>query len=324
MYGYGHAGMGRGAFGAFRWQTDESNDFVPYSHHPYAYALSNPVHWTDPTGKCVPWLDPTCRPVWELGQGANLRDGAEYLMGLKEGFASPVVGLYQLTQRETWQVAGRGLQAALKDPTDSAAYVRQQIADPVVRAVLNPAQTLQRLNQDPRAFGRVLATTAATLALTSATTKLTTRVSPVVQNTIEKAFPGPRISPHTFDDTLAAGEGLTSMYGTIKISPHGTALDRMRALSHEQVHSFLTPRGIGQIRRAQFSQWVYNNSHLFRYIEEAAAESVAQVRTGGSLRTGLLFPITAGYVQPVRVAAEGVIFCGSVGVIVNEGAKAIP
>lgn len=40
-----------GTFSAFRWRTDESVDEVPYSHHPYAYALSNPINWTDPTGK---------------------------------------------------------------------------------------------------------------------------------------------------------------------------------------------------------------------------------------------------------------------------------
>lgn len=31
----------------------ESNDEIPYSHHPYAYALSNPVLYTDPAGTCA-------------------------------------------------------------------------------------------------------------------------------------------------------------------------------------------------------------------------------------------------------------------------------
>ncbi len=51
---------GRGTFVGWRWENSESSITTPYSHHPYAYSLSNPVNWTDPTGKCVPWLDPAC------------------------------------------------------------------------------------------------------------------------------------------------------------------------------------------------------------------------------------------------------------------------
>lgn len=40
-----------GMFLAYRWRSDESWDTIPYSNHPYAYALSNPVNWADPTGK---------------------------------------------------------------------------------------------------------------------------------------------------------------------------------------------------------------------------------------------------------------------------------
>lgn len=42
---------GYGIFSAYRWRSDESWATIPYSHHPYAYALSNPVNWADPTGK---------------------------------------------------------------------------------------------------------------------------------------------------------------------------------------------------------------------------------------------------------------------------------
>jgi hypothetical protein len=38
-------------FTTFRWRTDESFDTIPYSHHPYQYAYSNPVLNTDPSGK---------------------------------------------------------------------------------------------------------------------------------------------------------------------------------------------------------------------------------------------------------------------------------
>jgi len=40
-----------GAFPAYRWRTNESWDTIPYSNHPYAYALSNPVFYVDPTGR---------------------------------------------------------------------------------------------------------------------------------------------------------------------------------------------------------------------------------------------------------------------------------
>jgi RHS repeat-associated protein len=33
---------GHGTFTAYRWRNDENDDEIPYSHHPYAYALSNP------------------------------------------------------------------------------------------------------------------------------------------------------------------------------------------------------------------------------------------------------------------------------------------
>jgi RHS repeat-associated protein len=42
-------------------------DRVPQSLHPYAYTHNNPVNATDPSGKCIPWIDPTCRPFWESG-----------------------------------------------------------------------------------------------------------------------------------------------------------------------------------------------------------------------------------------------------------------
>lgn len=39
-----------GTFTSYRWRTDESFDTVPYSHHPYAYALGNPTLYVDPAG----------------------------------------------------------------------------------------------------------------------------------------------------------------------------------------------------------------------------------------------------------------------------------
>lgn len=41
------------SFGTYRWRTNESWDTIPYSHHPYAYALGNPIVLTDPSGRAA-------------------------------------------------------------------------------------------------------------------------------------------------------------------------------------------------------------------------------------------------------------------------------
>jgi RHS repeat-associated protein len=37
----------------------------PYSLHPYQYAYSDPLLWTDPSGRCIPGVHPDCTPVYE-------------------------------------------------------------------------------------------------------------------------------------------------------------------------------------------------------------------------------------------------------------------
>lgn len=113
-----------------------------------------------------------------------------------------------------------------------------------------------------------------------------------------------------YDPSLPAGSGATDIYGNMSISPQGTALDQTPALLHEQVHARLTPSGALLEARAQMNGWVYRNSHLARYTEEALAESVAQLRTGGSLLQGLSFPVTQGYVNPFITSAEGGALAG--------------
>jgi len=56
----------RGTFTAHRWRTNESWDTIPYSHHPYAYVLSNPVLFTDHSGRYATYgdeggYDPYCQ-----------------------------------------------------------------------------------------------------------------------------------------------------------------------------------------------------------------------------------------------------------------------
>jgi hypothetical protein len=83
-------------FTAYRWRTSESNDEIPYSHHPYAYALSNPVLLSDPTGKyavnedglresrtCPPgtYADPRTGRCWGSGHGSGGSWGGNGILG---------------------------------------------------------------------------------------------------------------------------------------------------------------------------------------------------------------------------------------------------
>jgi hypothetical protein len=123
----------------------------------------------------------------------------------------------------------------------------------------------------------------------------------------------------TKDAALPAGEGWTDAHGNIGVSPHGTPKDVALALAHESVHSFLSPRALNGLRevRAAVGMTAYEKSALCRYLEEALAESYAQVKVNGprGLPAGLAFPIRNGYVAIGDVAAEAVI-----GTIVYGGA----
>ena len=80
-------------------------------------------------------------------------------------------------------------------------------------------------------------------------------------------------------------------------------------LYHEWVHRILSPR-FGPFRRfhAQLSGSAYERSALLRYLEEAMAESFAQLKVHGvgKLITGIRFPVVNGYISVTQAAAEGV------------------
>jgi RHS repeat-associated protein len=93
---------GAGTFLSARWRTSESNDFLPLSHHIYAYGLNNPISNTDPSGRCVPEYieiggvrysvpggEPGCRPISETGGGLNWADGGQYFWDVFQGIGSP-------------------------------------------------------------------------------------------------------------------------------------------------------------------------------------------------------------------------------------------
>jgi len=109
---------------------------------------------------------------------------------------------------------------------------------------------------------------------------------------------------------LPAGVGSTDKFGNITYSTLGSQAEQDLARFHEQVHSFLSPK-LTPLRnlRADFGWWGYNRIHLLKYLEEALAESYAQLRVVGlrGLPDGIAFPITRGYVTIGRLATEAAI-----------------
>ena len=127
-------------------------------------------------------------------------------------------------------------------------------------------------------------------------------------------------------DQLLPGEGMTGPYGDMLLSRLGSALDRAQVYIHEKVHSILSPAadGIFSGIRADLRSFLYSESQLMRYGEEALAETVAQVETRGdsglsladAVQKGLEFPIANGYVTIPGLAAEA---AGAAGKVIDLG-----
>jgi len=111
----------------------------------------------------------------------------------------------------------------------------------------------------------------------------------------------------TRDPARRAGEGMTSWWGDITISSRGSARTQRLVEIHERVHSILTPK-LYFLRniRVQIHANSYSKSQLLRYLEEALAETVAQVGVNGlrSVITGITFPVKNGYVTLARMRGE--------------------
>jgi hypothetical protein len=114
----------------------------------------------------------------------------------------------------------------------------------------------------------------------------------------------------TADVTMRAGQGeLTNWFGDITVSAQGTAAEQDLVLFHEQVHSWLSPRFIlGRTFRAQLRASAYSRSVLMMYLEEAMAETTAQLRVGNGFQgflTGVRFPVINNYVSIQSLMSEG-------------------
>jgi hypothetical protein len=107
----------------------------------------------------------------------------------------------------------------------------------------------------------------------------------------------------TRDGALAAGAGETDWWGNFKASTRGSVTDRRLAELHEKVHQFLAPKFYFlREYRASNRAMSYVRSSLYRYIEEAIAETVARVGVEGFRKffVGVRFPVREGYVYFLR------------------------
>jgi hypothetical protein len=108
--------------------------------------------------------------------------------------------------------------------------------------------------------------------------------------------------PWNYGQLPANWRGATNLRtGEITIQNGLTGPLLTETVRHEAVHRWLTPIG-GSSVRVEARVWGYQNSHLLKYLEEAAAQTYAT----GSLRQGLAFPLNGAYGLSVRrIALEG-------------------
>jgi hypothetical protein len=114
--------------------------------------------------------------------------------------------------------------------------------------------------------------------------------------------------PLTSTRALPAGAGQTGPWGEILISRLGTSADRRLVAIHESIHRLLTPK-LRLLRRFRVANRAssYNRSSLSKYLEEAIAETAAQVGVNGITAAfrGVAFPVQAGYVTIFREVVVG-------------------
>jgi hypothetical protein len=113
----------------------------------------------------------------------------------------------------------------------------------------------------------------------------------------------------TQDPSMSPGTGrLENWFGDMRISTQGSATEQQLARIHELIHSLLTPRlNILRTFRVRLRASMYSRSALLLYLEEALAETGAQLYVNGvgGLLTGLRFPVANGYVTLQTMVCEG-------------------
>ena len=127
--------------------------------------------------------------------------------------------------------------------------------------------------------------------------------------------PGWRYKPATdmYANLPRGVRGRTNAWGDIKITNAATAMDRDVALLHEKVHRFLTAK-FYPLRRFRIENRFgsYFNTSLYRYFEEALAQTIAMVGRAGFMRVfeGIGFPVKNGYVYLLRGGGYGAVMKG--------------
>lgn len=136
---------------------------------------------------------------------------------------------------------------------------------------------------------------------------------PKVSNTKKRLFAELSIEG---DATMKAGTGETDPYGNITYSTAGTPEEQALVLNHERVHQFFSPKfKVLRDFRANLGMTAYQKSTFIRYLEEALAESYAQLKVNGlkGLPEGIKFPVKEDYVELKQVITEGVLGTVTVG-----------
>jgi hypothetical protein len=130
--------------------------------------------------------------------------------------------------------------------------------------------------------------------------------------------------------------GITEHYGDIRIDSRllGDPSKYLHTLYHERVHQFLTPK-FYPLRnvRVRIAIGGYQKSYILRYLEEALAEGVANLRMHGhGVIDAVTFPVKNQYVTVAKMASEvrghlmGTVNVGGViyKVLMTTGPHAVP